>query len=175
MIIAPRLLLAAVGVAGVSALALAAFLQHARGFEPCPWCVLQRLVVMGIVAAACVGAAGPGPRANRLLGAALAVLLAVSGFAIALYQHLVAAHSASCALTAADRIIGALGLAQFWPAMFEATARCDQANTPWLGVPFALWGAFTFVVLGLGSAVAWWGARRSDKSDWALDPIRDRY
>lgn len=176
MIIAPRLLLAAVGVAGVGALALAAFLQHARGFEPCPWCVLQRLVVLVIVVAALAGASPPaGRRARSIVGAALAVLLAIGGLAAALYQHLVVAHSTSCALTAADRIISALHLAELWPAMFEATARCDEANMPWLGVPFALWGALTFMVLGLASAWAFWGARRSDQRDWPLDPIRDRY
>jgi disulfide bond formation protein DsbB len=31
--------------------------------------------------------------------------------------------------------------------MFEATARCDEANLPWLGIPFALWSLGLFMVL----------------------------
>jgi hypothetical protein len=38
--------------------------------------------------------------------------------------------------------------------MFEATARCDEADRPWLGLPFSLWGAALFVVLGVGALVA---------------------
>lgn len=155
MAVAPRPLLAAVGVVAAGALVLAAYLQHVRGFEPCPWCVLQRLLVMLVALAAAIGASVP-MRARRLRAASAAVgaLLSVAGIAMALYQHFVAAHSDSCALTLADRMIGGLRLAEFWPAMFEATARCDEANLPWLGVPFALWGALTFLITASGSLLA---------------------
>ena len=83
-----------------------------------------------------------------------AAVLSLSGVAVALYQHQVAAQSASCNLTLADRIISTLGLADIWPAMFEATARCDEADRPWLGLPFSLWGAALFAVLGVGALVA---------------------
>lgn len=153
--IAPRPLLAAVGTVGVGALALAAFLQHARGFEPCPWCVFQRLLLMLVVVAAWLGAAIP-PRWSRArVGTGfVALVLSLAGLFVALYQHVVAAQSASCALTLADRIIGGLGLAELWPAMFEATARCDEADLPWLGLPFSLWGATTFALTATGSALA---------------------
>lgn len=145
--IAPRPLLAAVGTVGVGALALAAFLQHARGFEPCPWCVFQRLLLMLIVVAAWLGAAMPSRSGRARVGVGLVALaLSLSGLSVALYQHFVAAQTASCALTLADRVIGGLGLAELWPAMFEATARCDEADLPWLGIPFSLWGAATFVL-----------------------------
>jgi disulfide bond formation protein DsbB len=89
-----------------------------------------------------------------------AALLSVAGVATAIYQHVVAARSDSCALTLADRVIGGLRLVEFWPAMFEATARCDEANLPWLGVPFALWGALTFLITASGSLLALQGTNR---------------
>lgn len=33
--------------------------------------------------------------------------------------------------------------------MFEARARCDEANLPWLGVPFAIWSLTLFIALAL--------------------------
>jgi disulfide bond formation protein DsbB len=100
-----------------------------------------------------LGAVAPGVWAPAV-ASALAAMLSLSGVAVALYQHQVAAQSASCNLTLADRIISTLGLADLWPAMFEATARCDEADRPWLGLPFSLWGAALFVVLGVGALVA---------------------
>ena len=160
MLIVPRLVLAAVGAVGVGALTLAAILQHAYGYEPCPWCVLQRLIVLAVAAVALLGAAAP-PRWQRAAMAVawVVVLLSMLGLASALYQHFVAAQTASCALTLADRIVGALGLPTWWPAMFEATARCDEADLPWLGVPFSFWGAITFLLTGMGGGAALVAAR----------------
>jgi disulfide bond formation protein DsbB len=155
VLIASRPALAAVSAVGVGALTLAAILQHAYGYEPCPWCVLQRLIVLAVAAVALLGAAAP-PRWQRasMVAAWVVMVLSVLGFASALYQHFVAAQTASCALTMADRIVGVLRLPTWWPAMFEATARCDEADLPWLGVPFSFWGAFTFSLTGLGGAAA---------------------
>jgi disulfide bond formation protein DsbB len=43
--------------------------------------------------------------------------------------------------------MGSFRLPELWPMMFEATARCDEANLPWLGIPFALWSLGLFMVL----------------------------
>lgn len=148
-----RLLLALIGGVAIGALALAWVLQHRFDYQPCPWCVLQRLLVGAIALAAMLGAVAPGTWAP-IVTSVFATLLSLSGVTVALYQHQVAAQSASCNLTLADRIISTLGLADIWPAMFEATARCDEADRPWLGLPFSLWGATLFAVLGAGALLA---------------------
>jgi disulfide bond formation protein DsbB len=38
--------------------------------------------------------------------------------------------------------------------MFEATARCDEANLPMLGVPYAIWSAVLFLLIAIASALA---------------------
>ena len=151
----PRLTLAAIGVVGVLAVCLASVLQHRFDYQPCPWCVLQRLIVMVVAA---IGLAASLCRARLALAVAggMAFMLSATGVGVALYQHWVAARTASCNLTLADRIIGWLGLADLWPAMFEATARCDEADRPWLGVPFSLWGATLFALLAVAAARALW-------------------
>lgn len=144
----------------IAALALAWVLQHRFDYQPCPWCVLQRLLVVAVALVALMGSVTPGARSSGV-ASSLAAVLSLSGAGVALYQHWVAARSVSCQLTFADRIISILGLADAWPAMFEATARCDEADRPWLGLPFSLWGAMLFAVLGAGALAA---LRRSLRS-----------
>ncbi len=139
--------LAAVIVLAWGGIALALVLQYWFGYEPCPWCTFQRLVyaLIGLLALGAVVA----KRARRisLWLSALVPALALAGAYAAWHQHAVAARSDSCALTLADRILGAMTLPELWPAMFEARARCDEANLPWLGIPFALWSLGLFITI----------------------------
>jgi disulfide bond formation protein DsbB len=139
--------LTAVALLAVIGVLIALVLQHAYGYAPCPWCSLQRLIHLLIALLALVALA---LRRQRRLASALAAgipVLALAGSAAALHQHSVAAASDSCALTLADRVMGSFRLPELWPMMFEATARCDEANLPWLGIPFALWSLGLFMVL----------------------------
>ncbi|MFM7569852.1 MAG: disulfide bond formation protein B [Betaproteobacteria bacterium] len=147
----PRVVLIAISITGALALLLAWVLQHRFDYQPCPWCVLQRLLLLTVVAVSLMGAVFRA-RVPQWLSAAATTLLSVVGVVVALYQHLVAAKSASCNLTLADRILSKTGLVEAWPAMFEATARCDEADRPWLGVPFSLWGAALFAGLAVVAA-----------------------
>ena len=136
---------AAVGVALVS--------QHVYGMQPCPWCVLQRLVFLAIAAFALLGVIWRGPAGSRAVGT-LGLLLAALGLAAALWQHFVAAQSASCNLTLADRIVNATGLNALLPAVFEARASCADAAVSLLGVPYALWAGALFALIGTLMIVA---------------------
>jgi disulfide bond formation protein DsbB len=133
----------------VTAVAAALVSQHVFDMPPCPWCVLQRAIYLAIAAACLIGAAVP--LARRTAGA-LVLLLAVSGAASALYQHLVAARSASCNLTFADKVMSALGLDSILPWLFQVYASCAEAAVSLLGVPYAYWSLALFAVLGLGAA-----------------------
>ncbi len=140
--------LLAVTILSASGVAVALFLQWAYAYAPCPWCTLQRLLYLLITLCALVGLAlRRRQRGLACAAAGMVAVLALAGMAAALYQHRVAAVSDSCALTLADRLMGALLLPDLWPLMFEATARCDEANLPWLGLPFALWSLGLFAVL----------------------------
>ena len=143
----PRLLLTVVSLACAASVGLALVAQHRYGMEPCPWCILQRmlfvlLAVLGLVAAAL-------PSLGRRLLSGVALLGAMSGMAAALWQHFVAAQSASCALTLADRIISATGLDVRWPEAFEVRASCADAAVSVLGVPFELWSLALFALTGV--------------------------
>jgi disulfide bond formation protein DsbB len=146
--VAILLSLGAVGAALVS--------QHRFDIQPCPWCVLQRVVFVAIALAALPGLLLR-MRAARWLSAGLVVLLAAAGAAAALWQHFVAASSTSCNLTLADQIVRGLGLDELWPAGFAAYASCAEAAVKLLGVPYEFYSLGLFVALAAGAA---WLLRR---------------
>jgi disulfide bond formation protein DsbB len=138
-------LFAFVAIASIGAVVLALVTQHAFGYEPCPWCTLQRLIFLAIGAFALLGLVWRGGTGGRA-SATFALLLAVAGIAAALWQQLVAAKSESCNLTLADRIVSATRLDQLLPSVFEARASCADAAVSLLGVPYAYWSAAAFAV-----------------------------
>ncbi|MBX3607094.1 MAG: disulfide bond formation protein B [Piscinibacter sp.] len=141
---------AAVGAALVS--------QHLFDMQPCPWCILQRLIfaVIGVLALLAALLRGV-PRA--LLGAGM-LLLAGGGAAAAAYQHFVAAKSQSCNLTLADRIVSGIGVDRLLPEVFEVRASCADAAVNLAGVPYEFWSLGLFVLVGAMALLVMLGARR---------------
>lgn len=132
----------------VGAVALALAAQYGFDMQPCPWCILQRVIYLAI-ALVCAGAALAGTGPLRAGLGALAFVLAVLGAASAVWQHVVAAKSASCNLTFADRVLNALGVETLLPSLFQVTANCADAAVSVLGVPFEYWSLALFVAVAL--------------------------
>ena len=146
----PQARLWLVALTGLAAVAAAVFTQHHWDMLPCPWCILQRMVFLLIAAVALAGVVLHGlPR--RVAGAAV-LLLALGGIAAAVWQHFVAAASASCKLTLADRIISGSGLDGWWPEVFGVFASCADAKVNLLGLPYEFFSGALFVLL---AALAW--------------------
>lgn len=139
--------MAAACIAGVLAALLA---QHVFDMQPCPWCILQRLIFLA-VAGVCIVAAAIDSAGLRRGLSGLALLLSLLGIAAAVFQHEVAAKLGSCNLTLADKIITALGLESLWPAMFQVTANCADAAVSVLGLPFEYWSLALFALLALAA------------------------
>lgn len=148
----------AIALACFGAVGAALVSQHVFDMQPCPWCILQRLVfvLIGVLALAAAFAGG----LARTLLAALAVLLAASGSAAALYQHFVAARSQSCNLTLADRIVSGLGVDRALPAVFEVRGSCADAAVNLAGVPYEFWSLALFVLIALAALAGARSARR---------------
>jgi disulfide bond formation protein DsbB len=148
----PVLLLGASAVVSFAALGAALVSQHVYGIEPCPWCVLQRLIFTVIAAVALIGLLVRPGLWQRVVGGAM-MLLAVEGIVAALWQHFVAAASASCNLTFADRVVSSLQLNTLLPEIFEARATCADAAVKLLGVPYEFYSLALFALLGLAGAL----------------------
>lgn len=121
--------------------------QHVFDMQPCPWCILQRIIFLVIALLLLAGAFLPG-RAVFIIGS---VAFALAGITTALYQHYVAAKSSSCNLTLADKIISGLGLDKAVPALFEVKASCADAAVDMLHVPYEFWSLGFFVVVAVAA------------------------
>ena len=118
-------------VALVGAIGAALVSQHVYGMEPCPWCVLQRLIFLAIGAFALLGLVWRGAAGARVVGT-FALLLAASGLrGGALAATSFAARSRlSCKLVATGSPV--------LPDVFEARAavpmprcRCWRSRRVW--------------------------------------------
>lgn len=140
----------AVAAGGAAAgVAIALVSQHRFGLQPCPWCVLQRLIFLAFALVATLGALGHSRLLHRF-SAGIGLMLVLAGAAAALWQHFQAAASASCSMTFADKIISrTLELDSLLPAVFEPRASCADAAVNLLGVPYDFWSLGLFVALGL--------------------------
>ena len=142
-----------IGTAGQAALVawggvlLALASQHFAGLEPCPWCIVQRAAYLAAGLFALIAALLQRPLPLHRLFIGLAALSALGGLAAALHQHFVAAQTSSCAFTAADRWLSWSGLADWLPSVFAATASCDEANAPMLGLPYSVWSMLLALLL----------------------------
>lgn len=145
----PALLLLALAAVCLAAVAAALFTQYQWDMQPCPWCILQRVIFLAI-AAVCLLALPFAPL--RRAAAVPIALLALCGVAAATYQHFVAASSASCNLSLAERIVAAIGLDAWWPEVFVAYSNCQDAAVNLFGLPFEAWSGLLFAGIG---AAAW--------------------
>jgi disulfide bond formation protein DsbB len=143
--------LALLGVAWVS--------QHHFDMQPCPWCVLQRLIYLGLAAAGLLGLALRSAEPRMGL-AALAAVLALAGTGAALWQFMVAEQSAGCQLTLADKVLMALNLPLLWPDFFEPRASCAEAAVELLGLTYAGWSLLAFQGLEVLALALAFSARR---------------
>ena len=139
---------ALIALLSFGAVGIALYTQHRLDMQPCPWCVLQRLVFVAIGTWALIGALVPAPLARRAV-AFVVSLLAGCGIAAALWQHFVAAASASCNLTFADRVMNATGLNERFPEVFAAYASCADAAVSLAGIPYEFYSLALFVLIDL--------------------------
>lgn len=152
---------AGAGLACLAAVGAALVSQHVYGMQPCPWCVLQRVIFVAIAIACGIGLVWR-HATGRMTAAGLGTVLSLCGVAAALWQHFQAAASASCNLTLADRIVsGWLGLDSLWPDVFSARASCAEAAVNLFGVPYDFWSLALFVLLASAFVHILRGPRRA--------------
>lgn len=142
------------------ALGFGMYAQLVWQMRPCPWCTLQRLIYAVILLSSLGGVAMNWP-SPRLWISCTVILMAAAGIAAAAWQSFGPVDPGGCALTLADRIVQATGLDVRLPKMFSATANCDEANVPLLGIPFAIWSLLTYAIIGAVMAFVTWSGRPS--------------
>jgi disulfide bond formation protein DsbB len=147
------LLIAAVSLALVGA---ALYLQHAKDMLPCPLCVIQRYLFLGIAIFSLIGAF-----ANKIKAlATLALLCALGGLGVVGKHLYVLAHPGfSCGIDPMETVLNKIPTATMLPWLFRADGLCEAAQDTVLGLNVPQWSAVWFVILTAG--LIWVLARRA--------------
>jgi disulfide bond formation protein DsbB len=147
------LLIAAVSLLLVGA---ALYLQHARDMLPCPLCVIQRYLFLGVAVFSLIGAF-----ANKIKAfAALALLCALGGLGtVAKHLYVLAHPGFSCGIDPMETMLNKIPTATLLPWLFRADGLCEAAQDTVLGLNVPQWSAVWFVILAAG--LVWVLARRA--------------
>ena len=135
------------------------FLQHVRGLEPCPLCIIQRYEFVLVALFALIAALSSGPL-NR--GAhALALVAALCGMGTAAWHvnlQLFPTPELACG-PGLEYMIGELPLARGLPMLFRGSGDCSQVEWTFLGLSIAGWSLVWFAIFVVTLVTAW---RRPD-------------
>jgi protein dithiol:quinone oxidoreductase len=146
-----------IGSVCVAGVLFALFTQHVWDMQPCPWCIIQRMLYMllAVVTLVCGAFGGKRTRMGRVVssspwkvGSWAAAVIALLGVVVATYQATVASSQVSCNLTLAHKFITATGLDELAPEVFKVRASCaDAATATLLGVPFEVASGLLFGII----------------------------
>jgi disulfide bond formation protein DsbB len=145
----PRLIYALIFAVCAGLIAFAMYLQHSRGLEPCPMCILQRyaFILTGLVALAAL--IHHPQRGGRRVYGALLVLTAGAGAGVAA-RHVWLEHNPQKVLDCgADfgYVMESFPLAEALPMIFRGTGDCSKVLWRFLGLSVAEWALVWFVLL----------------------------
>ena len=155
MALRPRWIFTAMFAACAALIGFALFLQHGRGLEPCPMCILQRYAFVGIAIVALVAAIhGPASTGRRIYGGLLA-LLAVAGGGVAI-RHVYLEHNPPAIFDCGADLgymLESFTLSDMLPMIFRGTGDCTKVPWRFLGLSIAEWSLIWFAIL-LAAAMA---------------------
>jgi protein dithiol:quinone oxidoreductase len=149
-------LFTAVFLGCVLALSAALYLQHVSNLDPCPWCVVQRLLFVVIGLFALAGALHR-PRAFGLTAYATVIgLFAISGIAAATYHVQLQsdpARAAQCAGSWVERLLDYSALGKVIPPLFQYDGPCTLKPWSMFGLSIPEWALVAHVMVLI--AVIW--------------------
>jgi len=141
-------LLITIAFVAIGLLAVAMYLQHIEGMQPCPLCVIQRYAFAAI-ALLCLIAASLPPAGERA-GAALGALAAIAGAGVAGWHiHVKANPEVSCGIDPLETTLNTIPTAELMPFLFKADGLCSTDYAPILGLSLPQWALLWFAVLSV--------------------------
>ena len=141
-----RTILLVTAVVSFALVGAALYLQHAKDMLPCPLCIIQRYLFLGVGLLSLIGAfAG---KVRVLVG--LALLSALGGLGVAGKHLYVIAHPGfSCGIDPMTTVLNKIPTATLLPSVFQADGLCEATQDTVLGLSVPQWSALWFVLLAL--------------------------
>jgi disulfide bond formation protein DsbB len=134
----------------VGALGFAYYLQHYKFLDPCPWCIVQRIVFFLVGILALIGLLHrPGATAAKIY-AVIGALIAAAGTAAAAYQIWLqqdAQRAAACMGSPLERLLDTLQIGKLWYGMLQYDGSCALAPWDLLGFSIPEWSCAWLLVL----------------------------
>lgn len=136
----------------MGALAFALYLQHFKGYEPCPMCIFQRVAFMAAAVFFIVGAIHAPKGKGRWVYASLADVSAVVGALIAWrhvwLQNLPEDQRPACGPTL-DYLMDMMPLKEVVAFVLNGDGNCAKIDAQWLGLSLPFWTMIVFIALAL--------------------------
>lgn len=135
-----------IAAGGIASFVCALLLQHVWGLQPCPLCIVQRVAILTVSAAAALGVllSRSRPRASTWIFR-LVALLALAAMGIALkHMHVMwFPQEVSCGPDL-EYLMDMFPPAKWLPKVFAGDAECAAAKELVLGLPIPIWSAIAF-------------------------------
>jgi protein dithiol:quinone oxidoreductase len=159
----PRPIYLAVFLACAALMAFGFYLQHAKGLEPCPLCILQRyaFIVCGVIAVV-AAIHGPG-RVGTWIYGVLLVLAAGTGAGIAGRQTWLQHYPPQALDCGPDfaYMINSFPLGEVLPKIFKGEGDCAKVVWKFLGLSIPEWALVWFIAIVVAAVVAATTIRRT--------------
>lgn len=139
------------------------FLQHVKGLDPCPWCVVLRLAFIAVGLVGLVAALHRPKGAGIAVYSVLGVLVALAGVAAATYHVLLQKdpkRAAACIDSPVERLLDASGIGDWVPPLLQYGGPCTLEPWSLLGLSIPQWALVWFVILAITLALLPWLSRR---------------
>lgn len=147
--------LLAIAFISLALVGVALYFQHVQDMLPCPLCVIQRYLFIGIAIFSLIGASTKKPR----IGTRLALLCGIGGLGVVgKHLYVLANPGFSCGIDPVETVLNKIPTATLMPWLFKADGLCEAATDKVLGLSVPQWSALWFALLTL--ALAWLLIRR---------------
>ena len=150
-----RNLLLAIAAVSFALVGAALYLQHAKDMLPCPLCVIQRYLFLGIGLFSLIGASIGAGDGKLKAATGLALLCALGGLGVVAKHLYVLAHPGfSCGIDPMETVLNKIPTATLMPWLFRADGLCEAAQDTVFGLNVPQWSAVWFVILTLALVAA---------------------
>lgn len=128
------------------------YLQFARGLEPCPLCIFQRLAYLGALGIAVIGLIHDPGRPWLTFYSSLVALAAVAGLAVAgrqvWLQHLPADQVPACG-PGLNYMLQVFSLPETLKMVFRGSGECAEVHWTFLSLSIAEWSLIWFTLIAV--------------------------